>query len=142
MTDPMVDNFRAYALGQLGRVEDGIALARETLRFTEQTGHRTWEPLTYSVLGDLFVKAHREGNGKLDEAEAAYNEALKISRAKSAKGYELIAATGLARLWQSQGQVNEAHDLLAPVYNGFTEGFDTKDLREAKALLEELETTR
>ena len=137
--DPMANNLRAYALGMLGRTDEGIALAQETLRYTHKTNHRTWEPVTYRVLGDLLVNAHREGDGRLEEAESAYNEALRISRAKSAKGFELIAATGLAQLWKVQGKAKEAYNLLAPIYNWFTEGFDTKDLKEAKALLEELQ---
>ena len=80
----------------------------------------------------------QEGDGKLEEVEAAYNEALKISRAKSAKGFELIAATGLAQLWKVQGKTREAYELLSPIYNWFTEGFGTKDLKEAKALLDQL----
>ena len=122
----------------LGRVEEGINLVHETLDLTRRTNQRAWEPVTYCVLGDLNVKAHQAGDNKLEEAELLYNKALDISRAKSAKGYELIAATGLARLWQSQDKRREAHDLLAPIYNWFTEGFDTKDLTEAKALLDEL----
>ena len=64
--------------------------------------------------------------------------ALDISRRQAAKSYELRAVTSLARLWQSQGKSAEARDLLAPVYNWFTEGFDTADLKDAKALLDEL----
>ena len=67
--------------------------------------------------------------------EAAFREALSIARAQQAKSLELRAATSLARLWRDQGKRAEAHDLLAPVHAWFTEGFDTLDLREAKALL-------
>jgi predicted ATPase len=122
----------------LGRVDEGIALAQETVRLTEATNHRTWEPVTYRVLGDLLVKAHQSGDSKLAEAELAYEKALNISRAKSAKGFELVAATGLAHLWKIQGKTKDAYDLLAPIYDWFTEGFDTKDLKDAKALLQEL----
>jgi len=72
-------------------------------------------------------------------AERIYRESLAWSREQRAKSWELRTSTSLARLWQSQGKRKEAHDLLAPIYNWFTEGFDTKDLKEAKALLEELE---
>ncbi len=71
-------------------------------------------------------------------AEACYANALKVARSQSAKSWELRAATRLARLWHSQGKTTEARDLLAPVYGWFTEGFDTADLKEAKALLDEL----
>ena len=72
------------------------------------------------------------------EAETCFHHAISIAQIQQAKSWELRAATSLARLWQQQGKRQEAYDLLAPVYNWFTEGFDTKDLQEAKALLEEL----
>ena len=72
------------------------------------------------------------------EAEACFQQALDVARRQQAKSLELRAATSLARLWQQQGKRAEAHDLLAPVYGWFTEGFDTADLQEAKALLDEL----
>jgi predicted ATPase len=80
-----------------------------------------------------------DGNA-LAEAEALFHQSLEIARRQEAKTFELRAATGLARLWQHQGKRDAARDLLAPVYGWFTEGFDTRDLREAKALLEELRT--
>ena len=73
-----------------------------------------------------------------DAAEAAFREALSIARAQQAKSLELRAATSLAQLWRDQGRRAQAHDILAPVYGWFTEGFDTLDLKEAKAMLEEL----
>ncbi len=74
------------------------------------------------------------------EAESLFKRALEIARSQEAKSLELRAAMSLARLWQSQGKRAEARDLLHPVYDWFTEGFDTLDLKDAKALLEELET--
>ena len=71
-------------------------------------------------------------------AESSFARSLEVAREQQAKGWELRAATSLARLWQSQGKDKEAHDLLAPVYNWFSEGFDTRDLKEAQALLEQL----
>jgi predicted ATPase len=73
------------------------------------------------------------------QAETCFHQALDIARAQQAKFWELRAATSLARLWQSQGKRQDAHDLLAPVYGWFTEGFDTADLQDAKVLLHELE---
>ena len=73
-----------------------------------------------------------------EEAEACFQQALDITRRQEAKSLELRAAMSLAQLWQQQGKRHEAHDLLAPVYNWFTEGFDTVDLQEAKALLDAL----
>ena len=74
-----------------------------------------------------------------EAAVQAYQQALSVSRGQQAKGWELRAATSLARLWQSQNKSKEAYDLVFPVYDWFTEGFDTADLKEAKALLDELE---
>jgi predicted ATPase len=73
------------------------------------------------------------------EAETCFHQALSIARRQQAKSLELRAATSLARLWQSQGKRQEAYELLEPVYAWFTEGFDTADLKDAKALLDELE---
>ena len=73
------------------------------------------------------------------EAEACFHQALAVARRQQAKSLELRAATSLSRLWQQQGKQAEAHELLAPIYGWFTEGFDTKDLQEAKALLEALQ---
>ena len=71
-------------------------------------------------------------------AEACFQQALIIARRQQAKSWELHAATRLARLWRDQGKRNEAQELLAPIYGWFTEGFDTRDLKDAKALLDEL----
>jgi predicted ATPase len=72
------------------------------------------------------------------EAEALFGQSLEIARRQEAKTFELRAATSLARLWRRQGKSDEARDLLAPVYAWFTEGFDTKDLKDAKRLLDDL----
>jgi predicted ATPase len=78
------------------------------------------------------------GAGTLSEAEAAIEKGIDVARRQKAKSWELRAATSLARLWGEQGRRHEARELLAPVYSSFTEGFDTRDLKEAKALLDEL----
>lgn len=78
------------------------------------------------------------GLNRLEEAQTAFEEALRIARRQQAKSYELRAATSLARLWGEQGRRTAARDLLAPVYGWFTEGFETADLKPAKALLAEL----
>jgi len=79
-----------------------------------------------------------ESDERLEEGQIALKKALRVARHQQAKSYELRAATGLARLWGEQNRRAEAHNLLAPVYGWFTEGFDTADLKEAKALLDEL----
>ncbi len=83
--------------------------------------------------GDALRAMDREG-----EAGRCFLDAIDVARSQSAKSWELRAATRLARLWHSQGKTTEARDLLDPVYGWFTEGFDTADLKDAKALLDEL----
>jgi predicted ATPase len=85
--------------------------------------------------GDLSMAHSRE---RLVQTEVDYQHALQIARQQSAKTWELRASMSLARLWRDQGKTLEARELLAPVYGWFTEGFDTRDLKEAKALLDEL----
>jgi predicted ATPase len=82
--------------------------------------------------------AYYAARGERIEAEVWLKDAIKLARSQAAKSLELRAATSLARLWRTQGKCTEAHDLLAPVYCWFTEGFDTLDLKGAKALLDEL----
>ena len=85
----------------------------------------------HQIRADLLLHA----GGRIDEAAASLEEALRVARRQQAKAYELRAATSLARLWGEQGRRTEARELLAPVYGWFTEGFDTADLKDAKALL-------
>jgi predicted ATPase len=90
----------------------------------------------YRVKGELRL---RQRIPDTPEAETCFRQALDIARSQQAKLLELRAAMSLARLWQRHGKQTEAHELLAPIYGWFTEGFDTKDLQEAKALLEALQ---
>jgi hypothetical protein len=94
----------------------------------------------YRLKGEVALQSNAEGLASpvAAEAEACFQQALDIDRQQQAKSWELRAATSLTRLWQEQGKRAEARELLAPVYNWFTEGFDTADLIDAKALLEEL----
>jgi class 3 adenylate cyclase/predicted ATPase len=111
----------------------GLAAAREGLEGQEETGYRQWEAELHRLEGVALV-----GLNRLEEGQNALEEAVRIARRQRAKSYELRAATNLARLWSDKGRRAEARDLLAPVYGWFTEGFDTADLMEAKALLDEL----
>ena len=110
-----------------------FAAAREAIEAQEETGQRVWEAELHRIEGIALF-----GLDRLDEGQIALEEALRIARRQQAKSYELRAATSLARLWGEQGRRCQAHDLLAPVYGWFTEGFDMPDLQEAKALLEAL----
>jgi predicted ATPase len=132
---PIVLTVSAEAHWKAGQAEEGLALIAEAQELVAKTGRHAAESEVHRVKGELLL-ARSPSNPA--GAEACFREALEVARRQSAKSYELRAAAGLARLWQQQGRRQDARDLLAPVYAWFTEGFDTKDLRDAKALLEEL----
>ena len=94
-----------------------------------------WEAELHRLKGVLVLQ---RDSGAAEEAERCFHRALEVSRSQQARSLELRAAMSLTRLWQQQGKTDEAHDLLAPIYDWFTEGFDTQDLKDAKALLDEL----
>ena len=125
----------AEAHGKAGQVEEGLALIADAQAFVMKTGELAFDANLHRVKGELLLARSRPDRA---EAEASFREALDIARGQSAKSVELRAATSLARLWQQQGRREEARELLAPVYDWFTEGFDTRDLKDAKALLDEL----
>jgi predicted ATPase len=94
-----------------------------------------WEAEVHRISGEIALKSPEPDIAK---AQVNFESALAVAREQQAKSWELRAAMSMARLWRDQGKRGEARDLLAPVYGWFTEGFDTLDLKEAKALLEEL----
>ena len=104
--------------------------------FAEESGVRFWNAELLRLKGKLL--AHLLPDGGCREVEACYREALAVARRQQARSLELRSVTSLARLWRDQGKRREARGLLAPVYGWFTEGFDTPDLKDAKALLDEL----
>jgi class 3 adenylate cyclase/predicted ATPase len=116
-----------------GQIEEGLTLLDDAFQIVERTGERLLTGELNRHKGRLLL---RQGNA--EAAEELYRKALSIAREQEAKLWELRASVSLARLRRDQGRRAEAHDLLAPVYGWFTEGFDTQDLREAKALLDEL----
>jgi predicted ATPase len=116
-----------------GQVEDAVILLDNALQIVERTGERWLEAELHRHKGELLLR-----QGRTDAAEELYRKALNIAFEQRAKLWELRAAASLARLWRDQGRRAEARDLLAPVYGWFTEGFDTPDLKEAKALLDGL----
>jgi predicted ATPase len=107
----------------------------EALERVDTTGERWYEPELYRLKGELLLQRSSDNT---TESEACFQHAISIAQSKQAKSWELRATTSLARLWQQQGKRQEAYDLLAPVYTWFTEGFDTADLKDAKALLQVL----
>jgi predicted ATPase/class 3 adenylate cyclase len=125
----------AEASGTLGQIDAGLSIVAEALALVEQTGVRWYEAETYRIKGTLLL---HQADPDESQAEACFQQALDVARAQQAKSWELRAAMSLVRLWQAQSKCQEAHDLLAPVYAWFTEGFDTAALKEAKALLEDL----
>ncbi len=126
---------RAFAHGKMGQVEEGLKIADEALALVRRGGERNDEAEHYRIKGELLRMLAVPDE---QQAEACFQQALDIARQQQAKSWELRAATSLARLWQQQGKRAEARALLAEVYNWFTEGFETADLQEAKALLEAL----
>jgi predicted ATPase len=123
----------AYA--QLRRFDDAWRCIIEAVTAVETTKERWSEAEVHRIGGEIAVMLPEADTAK---AEAYFNRALTIARQQQAKSWELRAAMSMARLWRDQGKRNEARELLAPVYSWFTEGFDTLDLKEAKALLDEL----
>jgi predicted ATPase len=125
----------AEVYDHLGHTEDGLQALAEAHALVEQHEERYWEAEICRLRGVLLLR--QPGTSQV-EAEAWLQRALDVACRQEAKALELRAAMSLARLWQQQGKRAEAHALLAPVYGWFTEGFDTADLQEAKALLQEL----
>jgi predicted ATPase len=154
----------AELCGKTGQAKEGLPLLAEALTIVDKTGERFYEAELYRLKGELTLQAqvqslrfkvensrvgtaHHAGTGAeagtvggahptgSEEAETCFLQALTIARKQQAKSLELRAVTSLARLWQQQGKKAEARQMLAEIYGWFTEGFDTKDLQEAKALL-------
>jgi adenylate cyclase len=123
----------AEAQAKLGHIEDALATLMEAFALVDETGERYCEAELHRLMGGLLLSQANEA-----EAEASFQRAIQVARRQSAKSWELRATTGLARLLCEQGRTDEARQALGEVYDWFTEGFDTPDLREARALLEEL----
>jgi predicted ATPase len=122
---------RAYEIA--GQIEEAVDLLDDSLQIVERTGERWFAAELNRNKGELLLR-----QGRTEAAEELYRKALRIAHEQEAKLWELRAAVSLARLRRDQGRHAEARDLLAPVYGWFTEGFDTRDLKEAKAQLDEL----
>ena len=125
----------AEAYGAGGHPDEGLTALAEALAVMDTTELRYYAAELYRLKGALL---QQQAIPDAAQAAACFQQALDVARQQQAKSFELRAATSLARLWQQQGKRAEAHELLAPIYGWFTEGFDTADLQDAKALLEEL----
>jgi predicted ATPase len=126
----------AEAYESIGQSAEGLTVLAEALAAVEKTGGRFYEAELYRLKGELL---RRRAFPDEDHADTCLRRALEVARRQQAKSLELRAAMSLSRLWQQQGQRAQARQLLAEVYDWFTEGFDTADLQEARALLEALE---
>jgi predicted ATPase len=122
-------------VGYTGQVAEGLQVITEALATVSETEEGFYEAAIHRLKGELLLKQVMADE---ERAEACFQQALAVARRQQAKSLELRAALSLARLWQHQGNRAAAHALLAPIYGWFTEGFDTADLQEAKALLTEL----
>ena len=132
--------YRAYhlallseVLDRMGNHEGALAALASALAWVEQSGERWWEAEIHRLKGVSLLSQE-----KFAESEASFERSIRIARRQQAKSLELRGATSLTRLRRNQGRRKQGHDLLAPIYGWFTEGFDTPDLKEAKALLDEL----
>jgi predicted ATPase len=130
---PFVLSVLGEALMRRGDYREAHAAIRQGLDIIDATGERMWNAELHRVRGLVLLTENEQ-----EESAVSFGQALQIAGAQQAKSLELRAATSLARLWGERGRRAEAHDLLAPIYGWFTEGFDTADLNEAKALLDEL----
>jgi predicted ATPase len=125
----------AEVAGLGGQVAEGLRLLAEALTMMQASGRGDLLAEAYRLRGELLL---RQVAADAAQAEACFQQALTIARRQQAKSWELRAAMSLSRVWQQQGNREQARELLAPIYGWFTEGFDTADLQEARALLEEL----
>ena len=125
----------AISYGELGKLDDAWLCIDELTTTMKMTNERYFQAEVHRLAGEIALKSPQSDTAK---AQEYFERALAVARQQQAKSWELRAAMSLARLWRDQGKVSEARELLAPVYGWFTEGFDTRDLKDAKALLEEL----
>ena len=132
---PCTCSYLARAYAELDQFDDAWRCIGEAMTAVETTKERWCEAEIHRIAGEIALMSPEPDAAK---AEAYFERALAVAREQQAKSWELRAAMSMARLWRDQGKRQQAHDLLAPVYGWFTEGFDTLDLKEAKALLEQL----
>jgi predicted ATPase len=135
MFSPLYLSYLARACVELGKFDDASHWISEARVAMQTSKESWWEAEIDRIEGELALKSPEPD---VTKAQAYFERALTIARQQQAKSWELRAATSMARLWRDQGKPQQARELLAPVYGWFTEGFDTLDLKQAKALLDEL----
>jgi predicted ATPase len=126
----------AEILAHQGQLEEGLAALAEALAVVRDGGEPFWEAKLHRLQGEFLLRRAEVEARARAEAEACFHQALAVARRQSAKSLELRAVMSLTRLYQKQGRQGEARPMLAECYAWFTEGFDTPDLQEAKALLD------
>jgi len=135
----------AEMYGKAGQTEDGLRVLAEALAAGSKSGERRFEAEFYRLQGELLLQSRVQSPGsgvcnpQWAEAETCFRQAIDVAHSQHAKSLELRAVMSLSRLWQQQGKRQEARAMLEAIYGWFTEGFDTLDLQEAKALLEALQ---
>jgi predicted ATPase len=132
---PLALSYLARAYADLTQHDEASRCIAQALALIETTKERWYETEVHRISGETILLSLKQDAEKVEEK---FGRALRIARDQCAKSLELRASMSMARLWRDQGKRQQAHDLLAPVYGWFTEGFDTLDLKEAKALLDEL----
>jgi predicted ATPase len=133
--EPQPLQYLAMAYAELGQLDDAWRCIDDAIDKKEKSKEKWGEAEVHRIAGEIAVNSPEPNAAK---AEAYFERALAVARQQQAKSWELRASMSLARLWRDQGKVQQARELLAPVYGWFTEGFDTRDLKETKALLEQL----
>jgi predicted ATPase len=135
MLEPFWLSYLSMSHANVGQLDDARRCISEVMTVMETTKEVWFEAEVNRIAGEIALKSSTPDTEK---AEKYFDRALAVARQQQAKSWELRAAMSLARLWRDQGKVQQARELLGPVYGWFTEGFDTRDLKEAKVLLEEL----
>ena len=132
--------FLAEAYATAGRFEEGLAAVAEAIAIVEKTGQRYNEAALHRLKGELVLRRSGvEAEPAIQmEAEECFRKSIEIARLQEAKLFELRAVTSLSRLWEQQGKKEQARQMLAQIYGWFSEGLDTKDLIDAKVLIEQL----
>jgi predicted ATPase len=135
LTRPFLLCLLAEAYKETGRFDDGLSALTQALAAAEEHENRTYEAETHRLKGELLL---RQNDPNAAEAQSCFERAIEVARNQSAKSWELRATMSLARLLDKHGKRAEARVMLADIYGWFTEGFDTRDLKDAKTLLDEL----
>jgi predicted ATPase len=139
LNQPYFLGLLADANGKVGRAEDGLALVAEAIAIVDRNQESAWEAELYRLKGELTLQSRGHGQAaKFDTAEGCFRRAMAVAGRRRAKSWQLRAAISLARLQRRRGERGDAIQRITEIHGWLTEGFDTKDLREAKALLEEL----